>query len=210
MRKFMMAAAFALPMFGTAAMAQETVKIAYIDPLSGGGASVGEIGLKTFQFLAEELNAKGGILGKKVEIVAFDNKTNPQESLIQAQKAIDARRPLSHPGQRLVGRRRAVGLRHQIQRAQSRQGSPVLQLCRGRSGSDQRQVQLLAFPLGCQLRHQDGGAHQLHEDRDRHQERLSDQPGLLVRPIRPQPPPSRCSAPSGRTSRSSATNCIRC
>jgi branched-chain amino acid transport system substrate-binding protein len=90
MRKLMMAAAFALPMFGTAAIAQETVKIAYIDPLSGGGASIGEIGLKTFQFLAEELNAKGGLLGKKVEIVAFDNKTNPQESLIQAQKAIDA------------------------------------------------------------------------------------------------------------------------
>jgi branched-chain amino acid transport system substrate-binding protein len=71
-------------------MAQETVKIGYIDPLSGGGASVGEVGLKTFQFLADELNAKGGILGKKVEIVPLDNKTNPQESLIQAQKAIDA------------------------------------------------------------------------------------------------------------------------
>ena len=72
------------------AQAQETVKIGYIDPLSGGGASVGEIGLKTYQFIAEELNAKGGILGKKVEIVPFDNKTNPQESLIQAQKAIDS------------------------------------------------------------------------------------------------------------------------
>ena len=90
MRKLMMAAAFALPMFGGAAMAQETLKIGYIDPLSGGGASVGEVGLKTFQFLADELNAKGGILGKKVEIVPLDNKTNPQESLIQAQKAIDA------------------------------------------------------------------------------------------------------------------------
>src|ERR1700680_1007331 len=90
MRKFMMAAAFALPMFGAAAMAQETLKIGYIDPLSGGGASVGEVGLKTFQFLADEVNAKGGIQGKKVEIVPLDNKTNPQESLIQAQKAIDA------------------------------------------------------------------------------------------------------------------------
>ena len=89
MRKLMIAAALTLPMFGNAAMAQETVKIAYIDPLSGGGASIGEIGLKTFQFIADELNAKGGIQGKKVEIVAFDNKTNPQESLIQAQKAID-------------------------------------------------------------------------------------------------------------------------
>ena len=164
MRKLMMAAAFALPMFGTAAMAQETVKIGYIDPLSGGGASVGEVGLKTFQFLADELNAKGGIQGKKVEIVPLDNKTNPQESLIQAQKAIDAGVRYHHPGQRLVGCRRADRLRDQVQRAQSRQGSAVLQLCRGRSGPDQRQVQLLAFPLGRELRHQDGGAHQLHED----------------------------------------------
>ena len=90
MRKFMMAAAIALPMFGGAAVAQETLKIGYIDPLSGGGASVGVVGLKIFEFLADEVNAKGGILGKKVEIVPLDNKTNPQESLIQAQKAIDS------------------------------------------------------------------------------------------------------------------------
>ncbi|HLX17870.1 MAG TPA: branched-chain amino acid ABC transporter substrate-binding protein [Bradyrhizobium sp.] len=90
MRKSMMAAAFALPMLCSGAMAEETLKIGYIDPLSGGGASIGEIGLKIFQFLADEVNAKGGIQGKKVEIVPLDNKTNAQESLIQAQKAIDA------------------------------------------------------------------------------------------------------------------------
>jgi branched-chain amino acid transport system substrate-binding protein len=90
MRKMVLAAALAVPIFSGAATAQETVKIGYIDPLSGGGASIGEVGFKTFQFLAEELNAKGGILGKKVEIVPLDNKTNPQESLIQAQKAIDS------------------------------------------------------------------------------------------------------------------------
>src|SRR6516165_3149961 len=90
MRKLMIAATFALPLLGGSAMAEETLKIGYIDPLSGGGASIGEVGLKTFQFLADEANAKGGILGKKVEIVPLDNKTNPQESLIQAQKAIDS------------------------------------------------------------------------------------------------------------------------
>ncbi|WP_024509331.1 branched-chain amino acid ABC transporter substrate-binding protein [Bradyrhizobium sp. ARR65] len=82
--------AVTLPMLSGAAYAQDTVKIGYIDPLSGGGASVGEGGLKTFQYLADELNAKGGILGHKVEILPLDNKTNPQESLVQAQKAIDA------------------------------------------------------------------------------------------------------------------------
>ena len=71
------------------ALAEDTIKIGYIDPLSGGGASIGEVGLKTFQYLADEINASGGLLGKKVEIVALDNKTNPQESLIQAQKAAD-------------------------------------------------------------------------------------------------------------------------
>jgi len=90
MRKSMIAAAVTLSVLAGSAFAEETLKIGYIDPLSGGGASIGEVGLKTFQFLADEANAKGGILGKKVEIVPFDNKTNPQESLIQAQKAIDA------------------------------------------------------------------------------------------------------------------------
>jgi branched-chain amino acid transport system substrate-binding protein len=71
-------------------LAQETIKIAYIDPLSGPGATVGEVGLKTFQFLADELNAKGGAAGKKFEILPLDNKVNPQESLVQVQKAIDA------------------------------------------------------------------------------------------------------------------------
>ena len=90
MRKLIMTLVLALPAFAGHAHAQDSIKLGYIDPLSGGGASVGEGGLKTFQFLADEANAKGGILGHKVEILPLDNKTNPQESLIQAQKAIDS------------------------------------------------------------------------------------------------------------------------
>ncbi len=70
--------------------AQETIRIAFIDPLSGGGAGTGEAGLKTFQFIADQLNMKGGVPGKRIEIVGYDNKLNPQESLVQVQKAIDA------------------------------------------------------------------------------------------------------------------------
>src|SRR5262249_50346429 len=70
--------------------AQETVRIAFIDPLSGLAASTGEAGLKTFQYLAEQINAKGGVLGKKLEVIGYDNKVNAQESLVQLQKAIDA------------------------------------------------------------------------------------------------------------------------
>ena len=81
--------ALALCLSAAPALAQDTVKIGYIDPLSGGGGSVGEGGLKIFNFLADEINAAGGVNGKKLELVPFDNKGNPQETLIQAQKAAD-------------------------------------------------------------------------------------------------------------------------
>ena len=51
MRRLTIGIAFALLIYSHAAIAQDTVKIGYIDPLSGGGASVGEVGLKTFQLL---------------------------------------------------------------------------------------------------------------------------------------------------------------
>ena len=87
-RRFAVAALGCALMCGTA-LAADTIKIGYIDPLSGGGASIGELGLKNLQFIVEQLNAAGGANGKKFEVLALDNKTNPQESLVQAQKAVD-------------------------------------------------------------------------------------------------------------------------
>src|SRR3954469_2475082 len=75
-----------VPAFASA----QTIKVAYIDPLSGGAAATGEAGLKHFQYLADQYNAKGGVAGMKFEILSYDGKLNPQESLIAAQKAIDA------------------------------------------------------------------------------------------------------------------------
>ena len=72
----------------TALAAPMSLKIAFVDPLSGGGASTGEAGLKTFQYRAEQLNAKNPDL--KLEVTGYDNKLNPQESLVQLQKAIDS------------------------------------------------------------------------------------------------------------------------
>src|SRR5436305_2811415 len=89
MRRALASSFIALSVAASSAFAADTIKIAYIDPLSGGGASVGEVGLRHFQFFADQINASGGIHGKKVEILGLDNKTNPQESLVQAQKAID-------------------------------------------------------------------------------------------------------------------------
>lgn len=70
-------------------LAGDTLKIGYVDPLSGGAASVGQIGLNHLKFLADEANAKGGINGEKVEVIGYDNQVNAQTSLVQVQKAID-------------------------------------------------------------------------------------------------------------------------
>ncbi len=77
-------------MVAVPAMAADTIKIAYIDPLSGAFAGVGDAGYKHYQYSAELINAKGGVLGgKKLEIVPFDNKISAKESLIQLKSAID-------------------------------------------------------------------------------------------------------------------------
>ena len=69
----------------------ETVKIAFIDPLSGAFAPSGTMGLSEFTHAADYLvNSKGGVLGgQKMEIIGFDNKISPKESLIQLQVVID-------------------------------------------------------------------------------------------------------------------------
>jgi branched-chain amino acid transport system substrate-binding protein len=76
-------------MFAAAVATAQTVKIAYIDPLSGAFANVGEAGLKQFQEIAGEINAKGLAGGIKLEVVGFDNKTSPQESLNVLKNVID-------------------------------------------------------------------------------------------------------------------------
>ena len=82
------AAVAASLLLGTSA-AHAQFKIAYIDPLSGSFANVGEQGLKHFQAMADEINAKGGINGQKVEVLGFDNKVSPQEALSQLKRVID-------------------------------------------------------------------------------------------------------------------------
>jgi len=66
----------------------ETVKIAWIDALTGLTAATGQNQLKGFQFLAEQFS-KGNPAGVKFEITSFDNKLSPQETVNALQAAID-------------------------------------------------------------------------------------------------------------------------
>ena len=76
---------------GASAAFAENIKIGFIDPLSGPFASTGANGLHQLEFAADYMvNQNGGVLdGDMFEVIGFDNKTSPKESLIQLQVAID-------------------------------------------------------------------------------------------------------------------------
>ena len=85
-----LAASIAFAVYCGAAASAEPVRIAFFGSLSGPFALQGEETLKNLQAAADYVNARGGTLdGRKLEIVPFDNKGNPQESLIVLKQAID-------------------------------------------------------------------------------------------------------------------------
>ncbi len=71
------------------AAAEETIKLAYTDPFSGPFASGGDEFLKVFQFILARKNAMGGALGRKFELVPFDDKLQPADALIALKSMID-------------------------------------------------------------------------------------------------------------------------
>lgn len=80
----------ALAMPAAVLAADDTVRLGFFGGLSGAQGHVGEEQLKAFKAAADMINARGGLPnGKKVEIVAFDNKNTPQETLILLKQATD-------------------------------------------------------------------------------------------------------------------------
>jgi branched-chain amino acid transport system substrate-binding protein len=81
-------AALAVCSMGAFAQKGETVKIAWIDPLSGLMAPVGSNQLKSFQFFAEKFSSNNPA-GVKFEVIGIDNKLSPAESLNALKAAMD-------------------------------------------------------------------------------------------------------------------------
>ena len=71
------------------ASAAETVKIAFIDVLSGPFARAGEGSLAQLREVVSQINAKAGASDVKFEVVPFDGKGTPQESVTVLKAATD-------------------------------------------------------------------------------------------------------------------------
>jgi branched-chain amino acid transport system substrate-binding protein len=72
-----------------AAFAQSTIKVAVLQELSGAGATAGTNAKNGVELAVKEINAAGGILGKKIETNVNDTQSNPGVAKGLATKAVD-------------------------------------------------------------------------------------------------------------------------
>jgi branched-chain amino acid transport system substrate-binding protein len=71
------------------AQSNAPIKLADVAELSGGGATVGTNWKNGIDLAIEEINAKGGILGHRLEVTHADSQSNPGVARAQVQKALD-------------------------------------------------------------------------------------------------------------------------
>jgi branched-chain amino acid transport system substrate-binding protein len=83
-----MPAAIAVLAMAGAAPAQDVIKIGVNEPLTGAVAASGTYVTDGTRIAAEVVNRNGGVLGKKIELVIEDNKSNPKEAVDAAEKLI--------------------------------------------------------------------------------------------------------------------------
>ncbi|MBW3011342.1 ABC transporter substrate-binding protein, partial [Candidatus Woesearchaeota archaeon] len=76
------------PMTGSS-VKEDSVKIGAVLPLTGDAASYGEAARNAMTLAADEINAKGGVRGKKIKLIFEDNMLDASTSLTAVNKLIE-------------------------------------------------------------------------------------------------------------------------
>jgi branched-chain amino acid transport system substrate-binding protein len=93
-RKFLVVTVIALALvvaFGGCSKKQEsnTIKIGVITSLTGSNAAFGQAHKAGYTIAADEINAKGGLLGKKIELDIYDDQSKPDQAVQGVSKLVD-------------------------------------------------------------------------------------------------------------------------
>ena len=87
-RIFTIACTLGLILSASAALAQGTLKIGVTQPLTGAFAASGNYVAQGAKIAEDDINKAGGVLGRKIELIIEDNKSNPTEAVATAEKLI--------------------------------------------------------------------------------------------------------------------------
>ena len=93
---------------GSTSAEPETIKIGLNYELSGAVATYGQASVMGVEMAVEELNAAGGVNGKKIELVKYDNKSEPAEATTLATKLMTQDNVLASIGPATSGSFKAI------------------------------------------------------------------------------------------------------
>lgn len=102
-----------LAALAVAGRAQDTIKVGEYASLTGKEAGFGQTSHHGVALAIEEINAAGGVLGKKLELVVEDNQTKPGESATVAKK--------------LISRDKVIALIGEVSSGRSLEAAPIAQ-----------------------------------------------------------------------------------
>src|SRR5438045_9252244 len=71
------------------AWGQSTIKIGVITSLTGSQAAFGGAHKNGYSIALDEINAKGGVLGKKIELDFYDDQSKPEQAVQGVSKLVD-------------------------------------------------------------------------------------------------------------------------
>ena len=83
---------FIVSLFSVSAYAQEVLKLGIPLPLTGTNAKFGEIEKKSYEIAKEEINAKGGIKGKKIVLEFEDSQGKPEVARSIVERLVDVKK----------------------------------------------------------------------------------------------------------------------
>src|SRR5512142_1270173 len=70
-------------------LAQDTIKIGFFAPITGPVAADGASAKQAVELAVKEVNAAGGILGRTIGVIVYDDRLNPQEAVAIAHRLIE-------------------------------------------------------------------------------------------------------------------------
>jgi branched-chain amino acid transport system substrate-binding protein len=85
--------AIALP-----ACAEDTIEVGLVAAMSGQSAKSGEAIVRGLSLAIDEINANGGLLGKKVELVVRDDESNPAKGVVAARELVQREKVVAYFG----------------------------------------------------------------------------------------------------------------
>jgi branched-chain amino acid transport system substrate-binding protein len=89
--------------FSSAALAQDKIKIGAVLAVTGPASFLGDPAAKTLKLLTDEINAKGGVLGRQIDLIIYDSGGDAAKASQFAQRLIQDDKIVAHVGGSTTG-----------------------------------------------------------------------------------------------------------